>query len=245
METNHNTHIGEIVANDFRTAAVFSKHGIDFCCKGQRSIKEVCEKNNLNANSLSQELADVMNNKGGETIDYKSWPLDLLADYVEKKHHRYVVEKTPTIIQFLNKLCKVHGASHPELFEITELFTGSAQDLAAHMKKEELILFPFIRKMTEAKLYNRDIATPHFGTVENPVEMMKHEHEVEGDRFRKIVELSHNYTPPADACNTYKVTFAMLDEFEKDLHTHIHIENNIMFPRAIALEKTFEAAPAH
>lgn len=245
METNHNTPIGEIVANDFRTAAVFSKHGIDFCCKGQRSIKEVCEKNNLNATFLSQELADVMNNKGGETIDYKSWPLDLLADYVEKKHHRYVVEKTPTIIQFLNKLCKVHGASHPELFEITELFTGSAQDLAAHMKKEELILFPFIRKMTEAKLYNRDIATPHFGTVENPVEMMKHEHEVEGDRFRKIVELSHNYTPPADACNTYKVTFAMLDEFEKDLHTHIHIENNIMFPRAIALEKTFEAAPAH
>lgn len=245
METNHNTPIGEIVANDFRTAAVFSKHGIDFCCKGQRSIKEVCEKNNLNATFLSQELADVMNNKGGETIDYKSWPLDLLADYVEKKHHRYVVEKTPTIIQFLNKLCKVHGASHPELFEITELFTGSAQDLAAHMKKEELILFPFIRKMTEAKLYNRDIATPHFGTVENPVEMMKHEHEVEGDRFRKIVELSNNYTPPADACNTYKVTFAMLDEFEKDLHTHIHIENNIMFPRAIALEKTFEAAPAH
>ena len=241
MGTNHNTTIGEIVAHDFRTAAVFSKHGIDFCCKGQRSIAEVCEKNNLNPTSLSQELEDVMNNKGGESIDYKSWPLDLLADYVEKKHHRYVVEKTPTIIQFLEKLCKVHGAAHPELFEITELFKGSAEDLGAHMIKEETILFPFIRLMAEAKSQNRDIATPHFGTVENPVEMMKHEHEVEGDRFRKIVQLSNNYTPPADACNTYKVTFAMLDEFEKDLHTHIHIENNIMFPRAIALEKTFEA----
>ena len=239
METNHNTTIGEIVASDFRTAAVFSKHGIDFCCKGQRSISEVCEKNNLNPNSLTQELNEVMNNKGGESIDYKSWPLDLLADYVEKKHHRYVEEKTPTLIQFLNKLCKVHGGTHPELFEITELFTGSAQDLAAHMKKEELILFPFIRKMAEAKAQNRDIATPHFGTVENPVEMMKHEHEVEGDRFRQIAALTDNYTPPADACNTYKVTFAMLEEFEKDLHTHIHIENNIMFPRAIELEKTF------
>ena len=241
MEANHNTTIGEIVASDFRTAAVFSKLGIDFCCKGQRSIAEVCEKNNLNPSFLSQELNDVMNNKGGESIDYKSWPLDLLADYVEKKHHRYVVEKTPTLIQFLNNLCKVHGGTHPELFEITELFSVSAQDLAAHMKKEELILFPFIRKMAEAKVQNRDLATPHFGTVENPVEMMKHEHEVEGERFRKIAELTNNYTPPADACNTYKVTFAMLDEFEKDLHTHIHIENNIMFPRAMALEKTFEA----
>lgn len=239
METNNNTTIGEIVANDFRTAAVFSKLGIDFCCKGQRSISEVCEKNNLNPNSLLQELNEVMNNAGGESIDYNSWPLDLLADYIEKKHHRYVENKTPIIIEFLNKLCKVHGVSHPELFEITELFKGSAQDLASHMKKEELILFPFIRKMAEAKLQNRDVATPHFGTVENPVEMMKTEHEVEGDRFRQIATLTDNYTPPTDACNTYKVTFAMLEEFEKDLHTHIHIENNIMFPRAIALEKTF------
>ena len=241
METNNNTTIGEIVAHDFRTAAVFSKHGIDFCCKGQRSIDEVCQKNNLNPAHLSQELNDVMSNKGGESIDFKTWPLDLLADYVEKKHHRYVEEKTPTLIQFLNKLCKVHGGTHPELFEITALFTSSAQDLAAHMKKEELILFPFIRKMAEAKSQNRDLATPHLGTVENPVEMMKHEHEVEGDRFRKIAELTNNYTPPTDACNTYKVTFAMLQEFEQDLHTHIHIENNIMFPRAIAVEKTFEA----
>ena len=241
METNNNTTIGEIVAHDFRTAAVFSKHGIDFCCKGQRSIEEVCTKNNLSSSSLTQELNDVMGNKGGESIDYKSWPLDLLADYVEKKHHRYVEEKTPTLIQFLNKLCKVHGATHPELFEITSLFTSSAEDLAAHMKKEESILFPFIRKMVEAKAQSRAIAAPHFGSVENPVEMMKHEHEVEGDRFRKIVILTDNYTPPADACNTYKVTFAMLQEFEQDLHTHIHIENNIMFPRAIALEKTFES----
>ena len=241
METNNNTTIGEIVAHDFRTAAVFYKHGIDFCCKGQRSIEDVCQKNTLNPTRLSQELNEVMSNKGVESIDFKSWPLDLLADYVEKKHHRYVEEKTPTLIQFLNKLCKVHGETHPELFEITELFTGSAQDLAAHMKKEELILFPFIRKMAEAKSQNRDLATPHFGTVENPVEMMKHEHEVEGDRFRKISELTDNYTPPVDACNTYKVTFEMLQEFEQDLHTHIHIENNIMFPRAIAVEKTFEA----
>ena len=239
METNNNTTIGEIVAHDFRTAAVFSKHGIDFCCKGQRSIDEVCQKNNLNPAHLSQELNDVMSNKGGESIDFKTWPLDLLADYVEKKHHRYVEEKTPTLIQFLNKLCKVHGGTHPELFEITALFTSSAQDLAAHMKKEELILFPFIRKMAEAKSQNRDLATPHFGTVENPIAMMQDEHLTEGERFVKIAALTNNYTPPSDACNTYKVTYSMLQEFEQDLHKHIHLENNILFPKAIEMQKRF------
>ena len=138
---------------------------------------------------------------------------------------------------FLDKLCKVHGERHPELFEINKLFNETAQELSAHLKKEELILFPFIKKMANAKRKGSTIEAPAFGTVENPVHMMEHEHTAEGDRFARIAELTNHYTPPADACNTYRVTYAMLEEFENDLHTHIHIENNILFPKSIQLEK--------
>ena len=119
------------------------------------------------------------------------------------------------------------------------MFTASAGELAAHMKKEELILFPFIKKMVKAQIDKGAILAPQFGTVENPIAMMMQEHDNEGERFRQIAELTNNYNPPADACNTYRVTFAMLDEFEKDLHLHIHLENNILFPEAAKLEKAF------
>ena len=133
----------------------------------------------------------------------------------------------------------MHGVNHTELFEVNELFKGCAGELAQHMKKEELMLFPFIKKMVKASNDHLFIQEPSFGTVNNPIAMMMEEHEAEGDRFVKIASLTNNYTPPADACNTYRVTFAMLEEFEQDLHKHIHLENNILFPRAVALEKTF------
>lgn len=232
--------IGEIVAEDFRTASVFSKYGIDFCCKGHRTLEEVCDRKSITVSELVEELSSISNASGG-TTDFLSWPSDLLIDYIEKKHHRYVEEKTPALLQFLNKLCKVHGDRHPELFQINELFLGSAGDLAAHMKKEELILFPFIKKMLKAKSDGQPLEVPHFGTVENPVAMMKEEHTNEGERFETIAQLTDNYNPPADACSTYRVAFAMLREFEQDLHTHIHLENNILFPRAIAMEKEFQS----
>ncbi|MBW8359887.1 MAG: iron-sulfur cluster repair di-iron protein [Weeksellaceae bacterium] len=230
--------IGDFVAEDFRTAEVFKKYHIDFCCKGGRTVEEACEKKNVNPEDIYKELDEVANRKAAD-IDFNSWPLDLLADYVEKTHHRYVEEKSAMLIPYLNKLCKVHGDRHPELFEINELFLGSAQDLAAHMKKEELILFPFIKKMVEAKRTGEGLESPGFGTVENPVAMMKEEHEAEGDRFVKISELTNSYQFPEDACGTYQVTFKMLEDFENDLHKHIHLENNILFPKAIAMEKTF------
>lgn len=239
LQKNMSKPIGEFVADDFRTAAVFSNYGIDFCCKGHRTVEEVCNKNGVNPDELLSKLDAILESKGNNAIDYKSWPLDLLADYIEKTHHRYVEEKIPVLRQFLDKLCKVHGGNHPELFKINELFTGCAGELAAHMKKEELILFPFIKKMVKATLDGQAIEAPHFGTVENPIAMMMEEHENEGERFRKIALITNNYTPPADACNTYKVTYAMLDEFEKDLHLHIHLENNILFPEAAKLEQRF------
>ena len=239
LQENTQKEIGQYVAEDFRTAAVFSKYKIDFCCNGNRTVEAACEKKSIDSNQLIDELNQVLNSKGSETIDYKSWPLDLLAEYIEKKHHRYVEEKIPVLRQFLDKLCRVHGERHPELFKINELFTASAGELTSHMKKEELILFPFIKKMMKAKLEDGIVQSPQFGTVENPIAMMMEEHDNEGARFREIDELTNNYTPPADACNTYKVTFAMLDEFEKDLHLHIHLENNILFPEAIKLEQQF------
>jgi len=230
--------IGNMVAEDFRTAAIFKRHGIDFCCKGGRTIEDACSNKKLDAESIYEELEALPKNEGS-AIDFNSWPLDLLTDYIEKTHHRYVEEKTPVLQAFLDKLCKVHGGRHPELFEINTLFNDSAHDLAAHMKKEELILFPFVRNMVKAKISGISLPQAHFGTVENPVHMMEHEHTVEGERFRRIAEITNEYLPPADACNTYKVAFAMLQDFENDLHKHIHLENNILFPKAIRLEKEF------
>lgn len=239
MNTLEQLTVGEYVANDFRTAALFSKYGIDFCCKGNRTLEEVCAKKDINPIDLENEIQAILETKSDHAIDFKSWSPSLLIEYIVEKHHSYVEEKTPVILQFLDKLCKVHGERHPELFEINSLFKLSAGDLAQHMKKEELILFPFIQKMVKAQKENQSIQEPHFGTVENPIAMMKDEHTIEGDRFAKIATLTDGFTPPADACTTYKVAFQMLKEFEQDLHKHIHLENNILFPKAIALQEQF------
>lgn len=239
MENLKDKTIGAFVAQDFRTAAVFSKYKIDFCCKGNRTITEVCEKENIDSDTLLQNVFDVLQSENNNTIDFNSWPLDLLVDYIEKTHHRYVEEKTGIILQFLNKLCSVHGANHPELFRVNELFTAGVGELSQHMKKEELMLFPFIKRMVKTKEANGILSQPSFGTVSNPIAMMMQEHDHEGDRFREIANLTHNYTAPADGCTTYKVAFAMLDEFEQDLHKHIHLENNILFPKAVILEEEF------
>ncbi|MBP9926094.1 MAG: iron-sulfur cluster repair di-iron protein [Cyclobacteriaceae bacterium] len=229
--------IGEMVAADYRTAQVFKNYKIDFCCKGNRSIAEASKDKNIDVNLLIAELEAATHVTQADATDYKTWSLDLLANYIEKKHHRYVEEKMPILNQYLQKLCQVHGVQHPELFEITEEFKLSSGELAVHMKKEEFILFPYIRKMAKVKTSKTKMNAPNFGTVQNPVQMMMNEHTVEGDRFAKISELSNNYTIPADGCNTYRVAFALLNEFEQDLHLHIHLENNILFPGAILLEK--------
>ena len=237
---NLNQTIGEYVAQDYRAATVFGSFKIDFCCKGNRTIEEACLGKNIDPTVVRKALTAVLNEKADGEIDFKSWPMDLLADYIEKKHHRYVEGRIPILLQYLNKLCKVHGEAHPELFEINKLFTESAGDLTAHMKKEELILFPYVRKMVKYRQEGKSMDVPHFNTVRNPIQMMMSEHEAEGDRFEKIAELTNGFNPPADACNTYKVTYALLDEFVKDLHKHIHLENNILFPNAIHAEKSGE-----
>jgi regulator of cell morphogenesis and NO signaling len=237
MNIQENNIIGELVAQDYRAASIFKKYGIDFCCQGNRTIEDACAAKSVDSEMLVAELNRVCQEKATDTTNYQSWPIDLLADYIEKKHHRYVQDKTVEIQPYLDKICNVHGERHPELFEIRDDFYASVKELAAHMKNEEQILFPFIRKMAMAKQGNAKVDVAHFGTVNNPIQAMMNEHSLEGDRYRKIEALSNNYTPPQDACNTFRVTFALLQEFEQDLHLHIHLENNILFPKAIEMEK--------
>ena len=232
----NNQIVGELVAKDYRTAQVFKKYKIDFCCKGNRTLEAVCEEKKVDPGVLINDLEAAMQQKEKGDIDFQSWPLDLLADYIEKTHHRYVEEKSLEIKPYLKRVCQVHGPEHPELFEINEHFNATAGELAMHMKKEEMILFPYIRRMVKSKQEGLKLDSPAFGTIQNPVKMMMMEHETEGDRYRKIAELTNNYTPPQGACNTYRVSFSLLKEFEEDLHLHIHLENNILFPKAIELE---------
>lgn len=240
MNIHKDSIIGKLVAEDYRTAAVFKQNGIDFCCNGNRSIGDACSQKQLEAAGLIRQLEAVATQKNDGSPDFNSWPLDLLADYVEKKHHRYVEAKIEEIRPFLSKVARVHGDRHPELFEVEQLFEASAGELTVHMKKEELMLFPYIRKMVSAAQSGTPVQAV-FGSVQNPIGMMIHEHDTEGARFRRIAELTRDYTPPADGCNTYRVTLSLLKEFEDDLHLHIHLENNILFPKSVELEEHLHA----
>lgn len=237
MDTLQKQTIGAYVAQDFRTAALFSKYKIDFCCKGDKTLEEVCQTKGLDIHQIENEINAVLNSSSSSEIDFKSFSPNLLIDYIVETHHEYIREKTPVLSAYLDKLCKVHGERHPELFEISTLFNISATEILNHLQKEEVILFPFIKIMTHAIKNNEKIPQPGFGSVENPIAMLKHEHETEGDLFVEISKLTNGYTPPNDACETYKVTFAMLKEYEEDLHKHIHLENNILFQKAKQMEQ--------
>ncbi len=236
MKITDRTIIGELVAQNYLTAEVFRIHNIDFCCHGNRSIEEACRENNITSEQVLKELRDVLKSNGKQDVDYPSWPLDVLADYIEKKHHRYVEEQIPVIKQYLTKICDVHGFKHPELYEVNLVFNRAMDELVLHMKKEELILFPYIRKIVAANHTKTKIPLPAFGSIQNPIQMMQHEHSEEGGYFQRISELTNQYTPPVDGCNTYKGTFSLLKEFEQDLHLHIHLENNILFPKSVEME---------
>lgn len=236
MNLTEDVKVGQIVAKDFRTASIFNKYGIDFCCNGGISLESACNKKGIRFELLLDEIQKTMISTEKEVIDYKSWPLDKLINHIETIHHQYVRTKIPVILQFLTKICSVHGDRHPELYKISEIFKESARDLNAHMFKEETILFPIIKKMCAAEKQANESFHQQFGTVHNPIQMMMQEHATEGDRFEEISNLSQNYNIPDDGCTTYKVVFEMLKDFEQDLHLHIHLENNILFPAAVSLE---------
>ncbi len=228
--------VADLVTENIKTAHVFKKYGIDFCCGGGINIDKACEKYNVNRDDLEKDLLNV-HISGDRVVNYNSWNLGFLTDHIVNVHHNYASESIPVLLQYAEKVVRVHGNHYVELNEIRTLLIEVAGELSAHMKKEEMILFPFIKKMIQAQKAGTYLPPAHFGTVDNPIVMMENEHEEAGEKLRQIAKLSSNYTPPGGACNTYRAFYAMLNEFEQDLHQHIHLENNILFPKSLKLEK--------
>jgi regulator of cell morphogenesis and NO signaling len=229
--------IGETVKKDFRAAQVFTRHGIDFCCGGKKTISDACREKKVNENELRAELAKITS--GSDTVAelINSMDADALANYIVKKHHSYVTDTIPVIMQYLDKVYKVHGHGYPELEKVYANFSAVADELTHHMMKEERVLFPYISALAVAKRNNTKVDPPMFGTVANPIHMMEAEHENAGNLLREINEITNGYTIPPEACNTFRVSYLSLNEFEQDLHMHVHLENNILFPLAKKLEQ--------
>lgn len=237
MEVTKNDLVANVVAKNIKAAHIFKKHGIDFCCGGGISITKACEKNEADLNLVLEELLKV-DTSIERKYDYDKWDLSFLIEHIINIHHSYVLESIPLISQYATKVAKVHGQNYPDLIQVNKLFHEVAEELLLHMKKEEQVLFPFVKKLVLARNEGIYPLHPPFGTVNNPIRMMESEHENAGDIFKTIAILTNDYTPPAGACNTFRALYAKLKEFEEDLHLHIHLENNILHPKAIALENT-------
>jgi regulator of cell morphogenesis and NO signaling len=236
-EAENTETIGEIVAKDYRKAQVFKNMGIDFCCGGKKTIAEVCEKKGINPEEVERQLAAVKGESINSETDFQNWDLGFLSDYIINTHHRYVRENTAFILEIAQKVARVHGERHPELIRVAELFSQIGSDLTLHLVKEEKILFPFIKEL--AQVYNSGGMLPSadFGKVSVPIQVMDAEHEQVGGDFEAIRVITSNYQLPVDACSSYTILFKKLEEYENDLHRHVHLESNILFPKAIQLEK--------
>lgn len=233
--------VGEIVAEDFKHAHVFDKYKIDFCCNGSIPLSEACKYANVELDKVIRELEESPSEESetaSAMVDFKNWPIDLLADYILKFHHRNIRKQGPRIAELLDKVCRVHGDNHPELFEVQEQFMQSLADLDNHLQKEEMVLFPYIYELCEAKQEGIPAPRFHCGTIESPIAVMMAEHDAEGERYRYIARLTNDFTAPADACTSFRLVLEDLKAFEVALHHHIHLENNIVFPRAIEMEHT-------
>jgi regulator of cell morphogenesis and NO signaling len=220
--------LAQIVSENHEAATVFEKHGLDFCCKGKRSLQTACEEKNLSVQVIAGELETVLTSVD-PTSDYKQFGLSQLVDHIVHTHHAYVKQQMPQIFAWLQKVASKHGTRHPELFEVFESFDALQQEMIMHMRKEELVLFPYIGQLEQGKVDSGMM------DIHSPIAMMEHEHAEAGEVLGKIRRLTNDYNPPADACTTYKVSFASLQAFELDLHQHIHLENNILFPKSIEL----------
>jgi iron-sulfur cluster repair di-iron protein len=236
MNITKNLFVREVVKQNFKTAPIFQASNIDFCCGGNKSISEACKDAGIDSELLINQLGSVLVQEDPEYAEMDNLTLSELSEYIIKRHHSYVKNSIPFLKKNLEKLCQVHGENHLELLEIKELFTISAGEFTMHMQKEELTLFPYIQRLEKAKRKNTPVPVAHFGSVVHPVSRMMNEHQAESERFEKISELSGKYSLPDDACTTYEVTFKALHDFECDLHRHIHLENDILFPKAIELE---------
>lgn len=234
--------LSDLVTENFNSASVFEKYGLDFCCKGGMSLKKACETHGFDSEKIAKELSEVSYEESAQR--YFKWEPSFLADYIVNNHHSYVREMTPLLYMHLAKISTVHGQRHPEFLEVEKIFHRVAEELAQHMVKEEKMLFPAIKIIANSKFTEKRIPPMPFGSVMGPISVMLAEHETVGSELEKIRELLHDYTPPEDTCTTVKVTFKELENFEKDLHKHVFLENSVLFPKAIQMEKEMKELTA-
>lgn len=230
--------VGQIAAKDLRKADVFKKYGIDFCCGGKKTVKEVCEEKGLDVNIIEQELQQTAQSITGGNNNYNEWNLDFLADYIVNTHHHYVRKYLPELRGYATKVARVHGAHHPELIPINQLVEDINDELTDHMATEENVLFPRVKKIVQAKNNGSVYIKDDGQSLKDLVGDMEKEHRNVDDLYQEIHKYSKDFAIPDDACASYTLFYKMLEEFENDLHVHIHLENNILFPKAVEMEKT-------
>ncbi|MBS1750566.1 MAG: iron-sulfur cluster repair di-iron protein [Bacteroidetes bacterium] len=231
--------IGQIAAKDLRKAEVFKKYGIDFCCGGKKTVREACAEKGIDATKVEQELQQpVQGAVTSGTLNYDEWNLGFLADYIVNTHHNYVRKYLPEITGYAKKVAKVHGDKHPELIQINNLVETVNKELSEHLADEENKIFPLVKEIVKTKDTGAAYTRKGNNSFAYLVKATEEEHESVGDAMKEIRRLSKNYAIPDDGCTSYKLLYKMLDEFENDLFVHIHLENNILFPKAEEIEKS-------
>lgn len=222
--------VGEIVAERPTLARVFQSHKIDFCCQGGKTLRQACEQKEVSLAGVVQELEAGMKEKEEGGTNPAMLPISELADYIVATHHDYLRRELPRVFAMSERVAKVHGPHTPSLVEVFEVFTEMADELTSHIIKEENVLFPAVKALSEGG--NAGVMS-----LTTPISCMLEEHDDAGAALERLRELTNNYTPPAEACNTYRALFAGLEELETDLHRHIHLENAVLFPQALALSE--------
>jgi regulator of cell morphogenesis and NO signaling len=236
MHITNDTKVGEIAAANPSATRVLESAGVDYCCGGQKSLHDACVHAGISDEEILQRLRENQASVGEDDRDWISAALGELTEHIREKHHRYVREAVRRIQPLAAKVKGKHGNIHPELAQIEELFSQVSREMTAHMQKEEQVLFPYIEALERAANGQERIERPFFQTVRNPVHAMMQEHDVAAALVRQIRDASSGYTVPEGACASYQALYRDLHEFETDLHRHVHLENNILFPRAVDLE---------
>jgi regulator of cell morphogenesis and NO signaling len=239
MNITQETSVGLIVADRLGRAHVLDRFGIDYCCHGSRPLGQACDALTLDVDRVLAEIAE-SDQRGAEDLDrtdYTAMSAGELADQIVASHHAYLRQELPRLSVLIAKVAAAHSQKHPELVELQQTFAELRLELESHLMKEERVLFPLVKQLEAA----REPFSMHCGTVENPIRVMEHEHESAGSALERIRKLTRNYEAPEDACASFKALFSDLSSLEFDLHRHIHKENNILFPKAAALESALFA----
>lgn len=237
MKVHEEERVGEIAARFPAAISVFERYGVDYCCGGRRTLREAAEGKQLAPAVLLEALeAHFQRLDPGEPIAPEQQSLRALIDHLVNKHHVFTRDAIERIERTLRKVMAAHGAQHPELAPIERVATALCAELGPHLMREEQVLFPWIAAAESAREGARPLPQARFGTVRNPVRMMDHEHDSAGEMLATLKELTQDYAVPAWACPTAAALYRTLGELDRDLRTHIHLERNVLFPRAIALE---------